>query len=80
MRYLLLILPLSVRLFAATSEIADAAERKDAAALRQSIQQHVSVNAAQADGTTALHWAAHWNDLESFIFRRRCRDSRILGF
>lgn len=24
----------------------------------------VDVNAAKADGTTALHWAAHWNDME----------------
>ena len=25
-----------------------------------------NINDPQADGTTALHWAAHWNDLESF--------------
>ena len=28
-------------------------------------EQHANVNAAQADGTTALHWAAHWNDLDA---------------
>ena len=28
-------------------------------------KQHAPVNAAQADGTTALHWAAHWNDAEA---------------
>ena len=26
------------------------------------VKQHADVNAAQPDGTTALHWAAHWND------------------
>jgi ankyrin repeat protein len=26
---------------------------------------HVNVNAAQPDGATALHWAAHWNDLDA---------------
>ena len=31
-------------------------------ALRALINQHADVNAAQPDGTTALHWAAHWND------------------
>jgi ankyrin repeat protein len=28
------------------------------------LKQHAVVNAAQADGTTALQWAAHWNDSE----------------
>ena len=31
----------------------------------QLLKQHAAVNAAQADGTTALHWAAHWNDSEA---------------
>jgi ankyrin len=29
------------------------------------ISKKVNVNAPQADGTTALHWAAHWNDVEA---------------
>ena len=29
------------------------------------LAQHAAVNAAQPDGTTALHWAAHWNDAEA---------------
>ena len=66
MAYFLLTLALAARLVAQTSGVADAAERKDAAALRKLIAQHANVNEAQADGTTALHWAAHWNDLDSF--------------
>ena len=31
----------------------------------RSIQQGASVNAAEADGTTALHWASYRDDLES---------------
>ncbi len=46
--------------------LADAAERKDAAAVRKLIagKALVSVLAAQADGMTALHWAAYHDDLE----------------
>jgi ankyrin repeat protein len=47
---------------AAGSEAADAAQRKDTVALRALLGKRVDVNAAQADGTTALHWAVHWND------------------
>ncbi len=44
--------------------IVDAAKGQDKVALRTLIQQKVDVNVPQADGATALHWAAHWNDLE----------------
>ena len=50
---------------AAGSEAADAAQRKDLAALRAMLNKRVNVNAPQADGTTALHWAAHYNDVEA---------------
>jgi ankyrin repeat protein len=33
--------------------------------VRALVKQHSNVNAPQPDGTTALHWAAHWNDLEA---------------
>src|SRR5262245_66596036 len=29
------------------------------------LDQHVDVNARSGDGSTALLWAAHWNDLET---------------
>src|SRR5262247_1283532 len=44
---------------------ANAAQKRDMTTLRTLIQQHIDANAAQPDGTTALHWAAHWNDLEA---------------
>ena len=50
--------------YAAGTEAANAAENRDREALRALVQQRGNVNAAQPDGTTALHWAAHWNDLE----------------
>ena len=59
----LLATPLAVR--AAGSEAADAAERRDATSLRALLGKKIDVNSPQADGTTALHWAVHWNDVES---------------
>ena len=41
-----------------------AARQADAAAVRALLQQRVDVNAADVDGTTALHWAAHHDSLE----------------
>lgn len=37
---------------------------RDTAAVRTLLKQRVDVNGARADGSTALLWAAHWNDLE----------------
>jgi ankyrin repeat protein len=36
---------------------------KNAASVRALLKQRVDVNASQADGSTALHWAAHVDDL-----------------
>ena len=44
-------------------EVADAVMHQDADAVRALLAKKADVNAAQADGTTALHWAARWNDL-----------------
>lgn len=52
-------------LAAADSRFADAAEKSDRAAIRTLLKQQVDVNAAQADGMTALHWAAYRDDLET---------------
>src|SRR5262245_35396970 len=51
-------------LFAANSPLADAAERSDRVTIRALLKQHADVNAPQADGMTALHWAAYLDDLE----------------
>jgi uncharacterized protein len=48
---------------AATSDIADAAMKRNMSVLR-SLLQKADVNAAQTDGTTALHWAVRLDDLE----------------
>ena len=50
--------------YSAVPNTADAAQRKDKEAIRALLKQRADVNAAQPDGTTALHWAAHWNDAE----------------
>ena len=42
-----------------------AAKNGDRAALRLLVQQRADVNAADGDGTTALHWASHLDDLDS---------------
>ena len=56
----------AVSLGAATGtdlRLADAAMRADREAVRALLQQKIDVNAAQPDGTTALHWAARRDDL-----------------
>jgi ankyrin repeat protein len=49
---------------AGRSQLADAVMQGDKSALRTLLQQKADVNAPQADGTTALHWAVRANDLE----------------
>lgn len=49
---------------AADTRIADAARSADKAAVRALLARHADVNAPQADGSTALHWAAQHDDPE----------------
>jgi len=42
-----------------------AMKSQDAAAVRTLLKQRADVNAVDVDGTTALQWAAHWNDLDT---------------
>src|SRR5687767_8809349 len=49
---------------AANSSLANAAEKSDRASIRTLLKQRAEVNAPQADGMTALHWAAYRDDLE----------------
>jgi ankyrin repeat protein len=43
----------------------EAAKKPDSVAVRALLKQKVDVNAREGDGATALHWAAHWDDLET---------------
>jgi ankyrin repeat protein len=59
------ILGLSIPSLAAQAnlDLVDAARKRDASAIRSLLSQKADVNKPQADGATALQWAAHWNDL-----------------
>ena len=45
--------------------LVEAVKSRDRAAARALVDERVDVNAPQADGATPLHWAAHWDDLET---------------
>lgn len=47
----------------ADAPVADAASRGDVEAVRSLLQRGVDVQTAQADGMTALHWAAMRSDV-----------------
>ena len=48
---------------ASQAPLADAVEKQDRAKISALLQSKSEVNAAQVDGMTALHWAAHLDDL-----------------
>lgn len=61
-----LMLALAVPVFAAgDGTVADAAMKGDFAAVRALIARGADVKATLADGSTALHWTAHWDDLQA---------------
>ena len=45
--------------------LVEAVRDRNPAAVRALVDERVDVNAPQADGATPLHWAAHWDDLET---------------
>jgi uncharacterized protein len=45
--------------------IVTAAKQQDKAALRTLLKSKSDINAPEPDGSTALHWASHWDDIES---------------
>ena len=45
--------------------LVDAVKRQDKTVTRTLLKQRADVNAADAEGMTALHWAAHWDDLDT---------------
>src|ERR1019366_4042254 len=61
-----LALSMALAAFAAAvpSPVADAAAKGEKAAVRTLLQQKADVNAPQADGATAIQWAAYRNDPE----------------
>lgn len=63
-----LVLLLAVFLMGAgdsTPPLVVATKNADTGAVRSLLQKGVNVNAAEADGTTALHWASYRDDVES---------------
>ena len=54
----------AVALSAAGSPLIEAVKRQDAQAVRALLKQKANVNAAEADGFTALHWAAQRDDVQ----------------
>jgi len=63
MRFLLAGAFFAITAWGATSPIADVAMKGDMDAVRSLLKQHPGdVNASQPDGSTALLWAAYWND------------------
>ena len=59
------LVPVVVALSAAgKSDVADAAMKGDKAAVRALIAQKADVNVPQADGATAIQWAAYRSDVE----------------
>jgi uncharacterized protein len=55
----------SLPLAARATPLIDAVKRHDAAAVNALLDRGAEVDAAEADGTTALHWAAQLDDAES---------------
>src|SRR5688572_5104082 len=49
---------------ASDDQLANAAEQHDVGAVRRLLAQGADVNGEQPDGGTALHWAAHWNNVQ----------------
>ncbi len=53
------------RCWAAEARVAQAMEARDRDAVRNLLDQNADPNAPQADGMTALHWAAHHDDADA---------------
>jgi len=56
-RVLPILLGVALQAHAAAPKLVDAVKNRDAAAIKALLDQRADVNAAEPDGTTALHWA-----------------------
>ena len=79
---LALLLPPSVGATGSNDQqLVEAAAERDGRTVRALLSDGVDVNSSRADGTTALHWAVHRDDLELVELlvqarRRRGREHR----
>jgi ankyrin repeat protein len=64
MSFLTLIVSVLLAAAPADLRLIDAVKNNDARTVRGLLAQHVNVNAAEPDGSTALHWAAQRNNTE----------------
>jgi ankyrin repeat protein len=64
---------------ATSSPLADAVEKRDQAGVRTLLMSSSGVNAAQPDGTTALHWAAYHDDTEmaALLLKEGANDNAV---
>lgn len=60
-----LMFAISATAIAADAPLADAVEKQDRAAIAALLAKRVDVNASQADGMTALHWAVYHDDAKT---------------
>src|SRR4051812_12657142 len=56
----LFLLPVVVAGAGGDTTVADAAMNRDLSGMRDLIARNADVKAARTDGSTALHWAIHW--------------------
>lgn len=54
-------------MFGAGQRVVDVVREQDSVSLRALLAARADVNAAQGDGATALHWAAHWNEAQTAL-------------
>jgi len=62
---LILVVGVASATLSAASEVADAVQRRDMAALKALLQKKADVNAPQVDGSRAMHWAVHYDNLQA---------------
>src|SRR5262245_12224388 len=64
-RAMALLLSVASMAFGVDFRLVDAVRNQDQQQVRALLNQRVDVNARSGDGSTALLWAAHWNDLDT---------------